>query len=126
MTQKQKAEAYDKAIAKAQKELQTCGSTDCDAARQIYRFFPELSESEDERIRKSIIAIINNYVDNSNTFKPKMIAWLEKQGIYKVWTNNDYDKIKSIEYLLHELDNHNFDDWFNLLKKWGNSNESKN
>ena len=37
-------------------------------------------ESEDERIRKSIIAIINNYVDNSNTFKSKMIAWLEKQG----------------------------------------------
>lgn len=44
-------------------------------------------------------------------------AWLEKQGIYKVWTNNDYDKIKSIEYLLHEFDNHNFDDWFNSLKQ---------
>ena len=42
--------------------------------------FPELKESEDERVRKSIIAIINNYVDNSNTFKPQMIAWLEKQG----------------------------------------------
>jgi|GEM_PF-5924382 len=71
---------YKKALEKAQKELQSCGSKDCDAVRQIYRFFPELKESEDERIRKSIIAIINNYVDNSNTFKPKMIAWLEKQG----------------------------------------------
>ena len=80
MTREEKAKAYDEAIAKAQKELQTCGSTDCDAARQIYRFFPELKENEDERIRKSIIAILNNYVDNSNTFKPKMLSWLEKQA----------------------------------------------
>ena len=50
----------------------------------VQDFFPELAESEDERIRKSIIAIINNYVDNSNTFKPKMIAWLEKQATKSV------------------------------------------
>ena len=47
---------------------------------KLKEIFPELKESEDEGIRKSIIAILNNYVDNSNTFKPKMIAWLEKQG----------------------------------------------
>ena len=38
---------------------------------------------EDEMIRKALIGIITNYVDNSNTFKPKMIAWLEKQGKQK-------------------------------------------
>ena len=38
-----------------------------------------------------------------------------KQDEQTVWTDNDYDKVKSIEYLLHELDNHNFDDWFNSL-----------
>ena len=39
----------------------------------------------------------------------------KKQDKHKVWTDNDYDEIKSIEYLLHELDNHNFDDWFNYI-----------
>ena len=47
---------------------------------EVEDIFPELAESEDEGIRKSIIAIINNYVDNSNTFKTKMLAWLEKKG----------------------------------------------
>ena len=56
--------------------------------------FPELAESEDERIRKSIIAIINNYVDNSNTFKPKMIAWLENQS--------ESDEIKAKEFLINK------------------------
>ena len=48
--------------------------------QMVEHIFPELKESGDERIRKSIIAIINNYVDNSNAFKPEMLAWLEKQS----------------------------------------------
>ena len=40
------------AIERAKKELDTCGSQDCDAVRQIFRLFSELKESEDERIRK--------------------------------------------------------------------------
>lgn len=52
MTQEEKAKAYDKAVEKAKKELNTCGSQDCDITRQIFRFFPELKESEDEKIRK--------------------------------------------------------------------------
>ena len=58
---------------------------------------PELAENEGERIRKSIIAIINNYVDNSNTFKPKMIAWLEKQGEQKPieWHREDEQNLNA-------------------------------
>ena len=68
---------YKEAIEKAKKELQTCGSTDCDAARQIFRLFPELKESEDERIRNEIIQSIQ---DNMCIIhKDKCIAWLEKQ-----------------------------------------------
>lgn len=80
----EKAKAYDEAIAKAQKELQSCSSKDCDAARQIYKFFPELAESEDERIRKEIIShlrheyVVKRYV--SDVEYDKWIAWLEKQG----------------------------------------------
>ena len=46
MTTEEKAKAYDKALEQAKKELNTCGSLDCDAARQIIRFFPKLRESE--------------------------------------------------------------------------------
>ena len=52
----EKAKAYDEALEIAKKELQCCGTLDCDAARQIFRLFPELNVSKDERIRR-----INNY-----------------------------------------------------------------
>ena len=71
---------YEKAIEQAKKELQACGSLDCDAARQIFRFFPELKESEDERIRKVLIQHIKDKVSViSGWRKEELIAWLEKQ-----------------------------------------------
>ena len=77
----EKAKAYDEAIAKAQKELQSCSSKDCDAARQIYKFFPELAESEDEKIKNAIITTIHLYYGEPLEDEAKeMIAWLEKQG----------------------------------------------
>lgn len=33
---------YKEALERAKKELAACGSQDCDAARQIFRLFPEL------------------------------------------------------------------------------------
>ncbi len=43
--------------------------------------FPELAESEDERIRKKIIATINLYYGEPLEDEAKeMISWLEKQG----------------------------------------------
>ena len=78
MTQEEKAKAYDEAL----KVLHKYDGANIMFSQSLKEeMFPELKEeSKDEKIRKSIIAIINNYVDNSNTFKPKMIAWLEKQG----------------------------------------------
>lgn len=74
MTIEEKAKAYDEALERAKEFV---SKDNVEAAEYI---FPELAESNDGKIRKSIIAIINNYVDNSNTFKSKMLAWLEKQG----------------------------------------------
>lgn len=72
---------YKEVLERAQKELQTCGSADCDAAKQIFRFFPELKESEDEKIRKEIIQSIK---DNMCVIhKDKCLVWLEKQGEQK-------------------------------------------
>jgi hypothetical protein len=48
--------------------------------QMVEHIFPELQESEDERIRKSIIAILDNYIDDDNTIKPAIMNWLEKQG----------------------------------------------
>lgn len=85
----EKAKAYDEALERARKELQICGSSDCDAAKQIFRIFPELKEeSEDERIRKEIIAFLhskNGYMTPNEDwdFHNRWIAWLEKQGEQK-------------------------------------------
>lgn len=74
---------YNAALERAKKELQACGSQDCDAARQIFRLFPELKESEDEeeKIRKAIIRILKGETRyTSKEDADKYIAWLEKQG----------------------------------------------
>lgn len=77
---------YKEALERAKKELNTCGSLDCDAARQIFRLFPELKESDDERIRKATICFLEYYemleeADHNSTEGIKeCIAWLEKQS----------------------------------------------
>ena len=90
MTTEEKAKAYDKALKQARKELNTCGSFDCDAARQIFRFFPQLAESEDERIRKALIEALtaSKFIGELKFRLPEptpeeCIAWLEKQKEYK-------------------------------------------
>ena len=51
-------------------------------AKWLQSIFPELKESEDERIRKSIIDLVEKQMPNSEN-KKWMIAWLEKQGEQK-------------------------------------------
>jgi len=51
-------------------------------------FFPELKESEDERIKKTIIRILKGetgYISKEDT--DRYIAWLEKQGEKKHFSN---------------------------------------
>lgn len=106
-TIEQKALAYDEALEIARKELLACGSTDCDAARQIFRLFPELKENEDEKIRKEIISFIQDHIDEINLqvsgdydtrdkedialqeWCKRSLAWLEKQGTS--YTKRDVD-----------------------------------
>ena len=86
MTEKEKAKAYDEAIERA-KKLYGNGIAE--------GIFPELKESDDDRIRKWIIDDIrynmNNEPLNNSEYKKKAenaIAWLEKQG------KNSTDKTK--------------------------------
>ena len=77
---------YNASLEQAKKELKTCGSMDCDAARLIFRLFPQLrkSENEDDRIRKWLYDYIANAPNDNFTFyggmkKQDALAWLEKQ-----------------------------------------------
>ena len=78
MTEKEKAKAYDEALKKASAAHK---DEDRHLKATLERIFPELKESEDEKIRKEIISILRNayWTSNRNRFN-KLVAWLEKQG----------------------------------------------
>ena len=102
----EKAKAYDKALKAANNELKCCGTFDCDAARQIFRLFPELEESEDERMSRELIAYFKNnsvYIKWSGLDVKKVIEWLEKQG--QTFTKKDVDDayLKGVCDAKHEL-----------------------
>jgi len=82
MTQEEKAQRYDEAIIKV-KALYGQPLVDNTLLETI---FPELKESENEKIRKAI-HIYLDWLDGHKDYQPKgdytikdMIAWLEKQG----------------------------------------------
>ena len=73
MTEQEKAKAYDESIERA-KKLYGNGITE--------EIFPELKESDDERIRKNCIHFLEcQKQHDAATFAiEECIAWLEKQG----------------------------------------------
>ena len=83
----EKAKRYDKAIEKAKIwQAHLYDVSDKDYADELNYIFPELKESEDERIRKVLIGWINlepstSFNDTFDGFsKEQILAWLEKQG----------------------------------------------
>jgi hypothetical protein len=74
-------ELYE-AIFKYAKQLYDAGSYDNETLEAI---FPELKESEDEKIRKELIFYLRYQHSISENFDDigKWIAWLEKQGDWK-------------------------------------------
>ena len=93
---------YKEALERAKKELKECGSPDWYSAKQICRIFPELHESEDERIRRKFIEALKGcgftHFDNDFTIQ-EAIAWLEKQSEQKI-TNSKEDTDFTIYYPL--------------------------
>ena len=89
MTEKEKAEAYDEALERA-RAINNGKDVDVESGTTICEYiFPELKESEDEKIRKEIISILRNtyWTSNRNRFN-ELVAWLENQG------RNSTDKIE--------------------------------
>ena len=93
-TIEEKAKAYDESLERAKEQLNGAKVFDYDNEQiahdirtTVYNIFPELKESEDEKIRKALISAINNICAGDEglvTFngfsKEQVLAWLEKQG----------------------------------------------
>jgi hypothetical protein len=61
-------------------------STLINVKEELEKIFPELAESENERIRKEIISAVNIYCSEysrGTKVREEMLAWLEKQGDQK-------------------------------------------
>lgn len=83
----EKAKRYDNIIEKANK----MHHENCEACQMcIEELIPELKESEDERIRKELIAYLKN---RDYDIDDKWIAWLEKQAEQKPVGFNIGDEI---------------------------------
>lgn len=78
MTQEEKARAYDEALKQAKFYHGNCPSEP--ERKKLEKMFPVLHESEDEKIRKSLIDNFKHYSCTSDgTPSYKILAWLEKQ-----------------------------------------------
>lgn len=86
MTQEEKAKAYDKALERA-REYKKYDYMMINVA--LDNIFPELKESEDERIRKELIKFHKSTIDIDGIKGEQIIAWLEKQG--ETYTKRDVD-----------------------------------
>lgn len=87
------------------KEALDSGSYDKETIEYL---FPELKESEDERIRKGIKSILEHYKENGEVVCPypfvtieEAIAWLEKQGEkeYALKSFKDEDVHEFVQYI---------------------------
>lgn len=87
----EKAKRYDSAIEKFNVilNLNTVKESGTIFADDVRKIFPELAESEDEKIRKYIIKVVHEWWVRCNDPSPdfpneeKMLAYLEKQGEQK-------------------------------------------
>ena len=80
LTIEEKAKAYDEALERA-KAINNEKDVDVESGTTTCEYiFPELKESEDEKIKKEIISILRNtyWTSNRNRFN-ELVAWLEKQ-----------------------------------------------
>lgn len=91
MTKEQKAKVYDEAVERLRNAFYDNNSRMCEEYRDavlkiIEPIFPELKESDDERIRKWLIKDMGRRLScwtSTEVTKEQVLAWLEKQGEQK-------------------------------------------
>lgn len=91
MTTEQKAKAYDEILVKAM-ELKEANPSDEGIQRWLYDTFPNLAESEDERIRKIITLCLEECVHSDiirDYEKDNAIDWLKSLNGRYTWKPSD-------------------------------------
>ena len=91
MTQEEKAKAYDEALEKAQKATRAGSDVAMDIVQYI---FPELRESEEEKIRNEILIYIGARQDIDLETHNRWCAYLEKQKEQKPVEIDEYKIIE--------------------------------
>lgn len=118
LTIEEKAKAYDEALEKA-KAINNEKDVDIESGTTICEYiFPELKESEDEKIKKEIISILRNtyWTSNRNRFN-ELVAWFEKQDEQKPcmvqWKGNNLKEVISLTGK-----DKNFEKWFKSFEEY--------
>jgi beta-glucosidase/6-phospho-beta-glucosidase/beta-galactosidase len=119
MTQEEKAKAYDEALLRAKSKIKN------DKDHVLYEddvieIFPELKESEDEKIRKDLIQWIDEFPDTiwRGHYKKEILAWFKKQGEQKpAWSEEDEKMVKDIIAAIDALYYHGMVKWLKSLKE---------
>jgi len=89
---------YEQALERAKKEYKNHEAFKGFCEMLVY-IFPELKESEDERIRKALIQYIKYNVSViSGWRKEELIAWLEKQKDYEDELEKAYKTADEVQY----------------------------
>lgn len=103
ITTEEKAQAYDKVVNKLKRFIAQ-GVDPLITSADVQDFFPELKESEDERIRKRLIELVkelrklNPTNADHNAECSESIAWLEKQGEQK--SVADFSELRTWKYIV--------------------------
>lgn len=101
----EKAKRFDEAFGKAKKYHKDCIQRgNLWFVEDMEDMFPELKESDDERVSKEISTYISNVLNNVTQLTPRTnqvdewLSWLKKQGERKSaeWTEDDEIKVKAM------------------------------
>lgn len=108
MTTEEKAKRYDEALEKAKESLKDGGISQ-NSIDYIQSIFPELKESEDEKIRKALLEYFGEECDTATIngiYCYKIYAWLEKQAEKNKWkpSKDEMDALYGLAYITNEMD----------------------
>jgi len=110
LTIEQKAKAYDDAIRIAQELYNNPNSSNI-GKWYVCTVFPELQESEDEKVRESLLEYLHtlpNHYSHSGVCAPEWIAWIEKQK-YAITCSEE--QMKVLNEVLNFAANHESPHW---------------
>ena len=74
----------------------------------VSEIFPELKESDDEKIRKVLVRYHKRTIDIDGIKGNDIIAWLEKQGKETSWkpSKEEMDVLYGLAYITNQYDEH--------------------